>query len=301
MNFPGIEDRRITKNNKSLTKNKNNSLNLFSSKSIEFLLFFRHGSQIIIIILALLRQNIAKQKSKKEINAMAEKRIVGYSGLIVSTIKTTPVNDDIVSFKESDGVGDEAVFLKDIKEISNYRTRKGKREFRGTRIKMSGNNALSTEEVRNLVQKPPKPHDDKMTDEDWNSKWTGAVPLFCVHGFNTEPSEFFEQVNEKIEIFAKQKGKKYYPIPVLWPTENANIFTRFRVDQVVNTMKAGKLLTGIANLITADIFPEKALMMHSLGNHLVVNGASKEESPAIKFDDIFLVAAVSFSESLESL
>ncbi len=106
-------------------------------------------------------------------------------------------------------------------------------------------------------------------------------------------------------------GLKYYPIPVMWPCDEKNegYFSKYRFDQGDPSQRAGQEMTSMVDAIPNDLFPRKSILMHSMGNHVVFNGACgvKDEkgkvidkAPDVEFENIFLflVAAVSFRHPL---
>ena len=126
-------------------------------------------------------------------------------------------------------------------------------------------------------------------------------PLFVVHGFNVQPAGHMSKVADKWERFTKE-GLKYYPIPVLWPCNQSNFIVRYSRDQEDPSQQAGKELKAMVDAIPNDLFPRKSVLMHSMGNHVVFNGACgvKDETgkvldkaPDVEFENIFLAAAVS--------
>ena len=102
-------------------------------------------------------------------------------------------------------------------------------------------------------------------------------------------------MNKKIPRFVE--GKKYYPVPVIWPctTNNFNGLPghNYRLDQTTTSQSAGTLFKALADLVPNNTWTKKSLMMHSMGNHVVFNGACATGEPDVKFDEIFMVAAVS--------
>jgi len=85
---------------------------------------------------------------------------------------------------------------------------------------------------------------------------------------------------------------------------------RYSRDQEDPSQRAGLELKNFVNAIPNDLFPRKSLLMHSMGNHVVFNGACgvKDEAgqvvdkaPDVQFENIFFEAAVSFSNHLFSL
>lgn len=65
-------------------------------------------------------------------------------------------------------------------------------------------------------------------------------------------------------------------------------------DQETNTIESGKALKAfVDNINNNKTFPRKSLLMHSMGNHVIFNGACKTGAPDVQFDNIFMIAAVS--------
>jgi esterase/lipase superfamily enzyme len=208
------------------------------------------------------------------------KLTVDYKGLVVSTCAIEPSNPehgDEVTFKES-STGGKAVFLMKVKEYDNSGDFKAK--------------YVSPERAARHVELFPKLN---RTNKD-------TSPLFVVHGFNTQPAEHMTGVATKWPRFT-DAGLNYYPIPVIWPCNDSNFIVRYSRDQEDPSQRAGKELTALVDAIPNDLFPRKSLLMHSMGNHVVFNGACGmkdqtgkvvDKAPDVEFDNIFLAAAVSF-------
>ena len=82
-------------------------------------------------------------------------------------------------------------------------------------------------------------------------------------------------------------------MPVLWPCSIFGLVT-YQLEQETNSLEALTVFLALANAVHNAAFPRQSLMMHGMGNHLVLNGGCAGESaPEIRFEDIFLVAAVS--------
>ena len=214
------------------------------------------------------------------------KLTVNYRGLVVAAVAVEPSNakhGDEVTFKRS-STGGKAVFLQKVKEYDNSG------EFKATYV--------SPEQAARHVELFPKLN---KTNKD-------TTPLFVVHGFNVQPS-WIEDLAKKWTRFT-DAGLKYYPIPVLWPCNESNFIVRYSRDQEDPSQRAGLELKNFVDAIPNDLFPRKSLLMHSMGNHVVFNGACgvKDEAgqvvdkaPDVQFENIFFVAAVSFSNHLFSL
>lgn len=183
-----------------------------------------------------------------------------YAGLIVTTIAVSPkdaADGSKVTFNEKDGNGEDAVFLKEIKMTSDG-------VFEATKV--------SVEEAKEIA------------NNGFGAKT--STPLFIVHGFDVEPSSSLGY------NYGNFKGdKKYYPVPVVWASEGNKAL--YFEDQNENALGAGRALNALVNFIPNETFPRKSLLMHSMGNHAVFNGACANGTPDVQFENIFMVAAVS--------
>jgi esterase/lipase superfamily enzyme len=183
-----------------------------------------------------------------------------YAGLIVTTIAVSPkdaADGSKVTFNEKDGNGEDAVFLKEIKMTSDG-------VFEATKV--------SVEEAKEIA------------NNGFGAKT--STPLFIVHGFDVEPSSSLGY------NFGNFKGdKKYYPVTVVWASEGNKAL--YFEDQNENALGAGRALNALVNFIPNETFPRKSLLMHSMGNHAVFNGACANGTPDVQFENIFMVAAVS--------
>mmetsp|Transcript_16948 Transcript_16948/g.23921 ORF Transcript_16948/g.23921 Transcript_16948/m.23921 type:complete len:345 (+) Transcript_16948:35-1069(+) len=200
-------------------------------------------------------------------------KLTEYKGLVLATIEITPSNPehgDEVEFADS-SPGGKAVFLMKVKE---YESGKFKAKF------------VSPERAARHVELFPKLN---KTNKD-------TSPLFVVHGFNVQPAAAMSNIADKWKRFT-DAGLKYYPVPVLWP---CNEDGDYATDQEGLSQRAGKELKAMVDAIPNDLFPRKSVLMHSMGNHVVFNGACgvKDETekvidkaPDVEFENIFLVAA----------
>lgn len=199
-----------------------------------------------------------------------------YAGVCISSIKPSygPDSNGIVRFHENDATGDKAMFLHLVREIGDISRSSGSKEFEATVIDYT--------KAKEIIEK-----EDTLKVK--------LVPMFCVHGYSVEPNSLFDKLNSKIERFVQ--GKKYYPVPVIWPCRTNSYLgapgRNYEIDQTTTSQSAGALFKQLADLVPNDLWPKKALMTHSMGNHVVFNGACAEKTPDAKFDDIFMVAAVS--------
>lgn len=197
------------------------------------------------------------------------KTLFRFPGVIVTTYHMTkvsngePLNDDDlktdgikVRFKETGADdGDKDVFLCDITEenngyfVASYLT--------------------------------PETAAQKLHDEAGDKHL-----LFCVHGHNTEASEWMASVTE-----ARDSGffKRNYLIPVTWPLRGQT--TLYGPNLFAHAPPAGQGMEDFVNKISNHLFPRKSLMTNSLGNHVVFNHACKDGIPDVQFDNIFMVGA----------
>lgn len=185
----------------------------------------------------------------------------------MTTIKFKPADAPAgskVTFNEKDKNGSIAVFLKNIIKV-NDTDKSGKREFEAT--------VVSAEEAKEICE-----------IGHGSGKCT---PLFSLHGFNVEPGEILES-DYGVFGTTSTSDMSYYPVPVIWASEgNTLLYTK---DQG-NAFAAGLALQAFVDFIPNDIFPRKSLLLHSMGNHVVFNGACLNKAPDVKFENIFMVAA----------
>lgn len=142
-----------------------------------------------------------------------------------------------------------------------------------------------------------------------DSHSSAPIVLFRLHTQSNSTVKREVNANSK-SSGRKFTGLKYYPIPVLWPCNESNFIVRYSRDQEDPSQRAGMELKNFVDAIPNDLFPRKSLLMHSMGNHVVFNGACgvKDEAgqvidkaPDVQFENIFFVAAVSFLTNLVSL
>lgn len=211
-----------------------------------------------------------------------------YEGLIVTSIatKTDPNDSTRVIFDEASPNGAEAVFLHKINQVNASSVEEGMRAFSATKV--------SPQAAKEIIDNNPK----------------GKIPMFIVHGFTIEVSKLLGSKADQLSRF--DKGAYYYPVPVMWSTDGNLNFGSFGDvvrevfdsvdgssdkiqmyldDQKTNAISAGKAMKSFVDLVDNDTFPRKSMIMHSMGNHVVFNGACAEETPDVQFDNIFMVAA----------
>jgi len=207
---------------------------------------------------------------------------IEYPGLILTTIMLTDLPDgksfedlqdgDEVFFKEFSENGSNGTFLADIVETD--KTLFGTRTFKAKYVSPMAAYKLAKRGYTTTRS---------LGDPYW-------FPLFCVHGFTVQPSDLFQTMAKAYKLFLD--GMIHlYPIPVLWSTGKLRLHSYLQ-DQSGSSLEAGRL---ILNSFPHEIFIEKSLMTHSMGNHAVLNCALglDEETPDARFDNIYMVAAVS--------
>lgn len=206
------------------------------------------------------------------------KLTVNYRGLVVATFAIDPSNPehgDTVTFSESSPSGNKAVFLKSVKE--NDKSGNFTAEY------VSPESAAKFVNFFHILNK---------TNKDTSA-------LFIVHGFNVPPASAMNNVKDKWQRFT-DKGLKYHPVPVIWPCNDEGNYM-YRTAQGDPAQSAGQDLRALVDGIPNDLFPRKSLLMHSMGNHVVFNGACgiKAEtdetvivtSLGVQFENIFMVSA----------
>ena len=88
---------------------------------------------------------------------------------------------------------------------------------------------------------------------------------------------------------------KYYPIPVLCAkeTETKGMFKGYLDDQKSIAKSAGDALSALVGAIPDHYFPKKSLLLDSMANHDIFNGACANGTPEVEFEIIYMIAAVS--------
>ena len=198
-----------------------------------------------------------------------------YAGLIVTSIGVEAIEgkDGKVKFSEASDNGTKATFLKEIKMISDpKKVDEGKREFEATEV--------SLDEAKSIIAKGFGGTD--VTDS------VTCTPLFIVHGFNVEPSATLSY-----PYGGFKEDMAHYPVPVIWASQGSTLL--YLEDQNEDAIAAGKAMEALVNSIPNEAFPRKSLLMHSMGNHAIFNGACADKAPDASFENIFMVAAVSES------
>lgn len=194
-----------------------------------------------------------------------------YAGLFITTIVLTPKEGkgegNKVTWTEADPNGDNATFLKGASMTSDPSVESGKREYEATEVNL--------EEAKQII-------------ETGFGKGT-STPLFTVHGFNTQPAEVlgFDYIFDTKSRF--KDDAKLYPVPVMWAMEEGR--SVYGDTQGGDAFQASLALKALVDFIPNDTFPTKSLLCHSMGNHVVFNGACAVGTPDVQFDNIFMVAA----------
>jgi hypothetical protein len=133
---------------------------------------------------------------------------------------------------------------------------------------------------------------DKLTVKEAHAEFVkrygeNCKPLFSIHGMNTEPGFTFKELTEAQQKFNDLKNAI---IPVVWPSYNDRSYNKDRYDNVPEVTKELNMLVQHVLGETGSLFKNKNLICHSMGNYILRGVAN----PNIKFDNIFMVAAVSF-------
>jgi hypothetical protein len=188
---------------------------------------------------------------------------ITYDGLVLTSIDVKPVDgtERTVTFSGSiAGKANDATatFLENVRQI-NDTDEDGKRLFEAE--------TLTVKEAKAIIS-------------NGDSEEGEGKPLFCVHGFSTQPGTHLKRLNDAAKKF--NKGK-FMLVPVIWPTSDANYWS----VADTNAPGAGKAFKTLKRGI--DSFPRKSLLCHSMGN-IVLRHAADEN---FKFDNIFMAAAVS--------
>lgn len=211
-----------------------------------------------------------------------------YKQVVLTTIdiKIIDGTKHVEFTSEDSNASNKAVFLKD---ISSTRTGRNTYKFYATYITPEEAKTEIHQDLEGKVQDP-----------------NNVNILFCIHGFNVQPFGCLENMRNRAMSRLEGMGFPYYPVPVLWPCSDvANNWTDTRWqayydDQLHPSMDAGKNLKILVDGIDNDLFPKKSLLAHSMGNHVLFNGACGQldesgkdhfETPDIYFDNIFMVAA----------
>ena len=160
----------------------------------------------------------------------------------------------------------------------------------------SGKTAIFLEDIVKIDNKSY--HAREITAEEAKTKIlantgdNGKIPFFCVHGFSNQPNAVIDEIASRNDVF---ENSKYYPVFVVWPC--SSIFSEggvigYQPDSDTNTIESGEAFYDFVSKIPDDTFPRKSLMMHSMGNHVVFDGACFLGAPEVQFENIFMVAAV---------
>jgi esterase/lipase superfamily enzyme len=186
-----------------------------------------------------------------------------YDGLVLTSIDVKPVEGTERTVRFSGSIAgraddDTATFIEKVRQI-NDSDEDGKRLFEAETVTVA--------RAKEIINGDLEGGDGK--------------PLFCVHGFNTQPGQHLKEMNDAAKKF--NKGK-FTLVPVIWPNKRGleNYYsgrpTASGAGKAFKTLKRG-----------IDSFPRKSLLCHSMGNHVLRHAADGK----FKFDNIFMVAAVS--------
>jgi len=80
--------------------------------------------------------------------------------------------------------------------------------------------------------------------------------------------------------------------------EAKGTFHGYGKDSDEHTPAFGRAFFDFVKNIPDKTFPRKSLMMHSMGNHVVFDGACYQDAPQVQFENIFMVAAVRMKTKL---
>ena len=192
-----------------------------------------------------------------------------YKHVVVTTIEVKkgdteamPAYRDRVTFHTFDFNGDKAVFLKDIEWVEEG---KDTEEYKFTAT------YISPEYAKECIL------------EELGTNAEDVPLLYCIHGFNVEPSSCLEKMKKRAMARLKRMKVPYYSFPVLWPcsdegssNETDSEWERYVVDQDGKTidgervrpaMNVGRNFRYLVNSIeNNDLFPNKSLLAHSMVN-----------------------------------
>lgn len=161
-------------------------------------------------------------------------------------------------------------------------------DIKKTKDKVRGHPVYSAREIK-------RDHFQATVNERCPVKLTrnaNAETLLCVHGFNTQPHEFFASLDK-----SKVYERPGYPtiIPVLWATSDKAFQKAYKEDHD-NAPGAGKVFRNLLDPLK-DL-RHKSIMCHSLGNYVLKWAAAARVadkavpfSESERFDSIFMVAA----------
>ena len=225
------------------------------------LIMVRFTSLLVIIFAAAATLQVASAKVED----------YHYDGLILTSIdvKKAPIegHPNRVTFSEATpGKKDDttAVLLHKIKCLKDGG--KGKKEFEAEELT-----------PRNAQQLINNESTDEKERKSSFFRPKNRKALFCVHGFNVQPSDQMQNLKT-----TEQQFKKFALIPVIWPSKGGAL--NYWTDRV-SSAAAGRAFQSLSD--SAKHFKNKSLLCHSLGNRVLRNFAMKR----FKFDNIFMVAA----------
>lgn len=135
---------------------------------------------------------------------------------------------------------------------------------------------------------------ERLTKEEAKAQFDkdhpGCTPLFFIHGFNTEMGYNLNSVQNDAQPKFDEKNKtsevKTVVVPIVWPSAGRGL--AYFQDRYDNVPKAAEELSAmLPKSIDLNMFQEKNLMAHSMGNWLM----RKVANPVLKFQNIIMVAA----------
>jgi hypothetical protein len=191
---------------------------------------------------------------------------ITYDGLVLTSIdvEAVPNTERTVRFSGSiAGRADDetATFLENVRQI-NDTDESGKRLFEAETVTVARAREIINEGVQG----------------------GGGKPLFCIHGWSTQPGDHLQNLQAARKKF--DQGK-FTLVPVIWPTGAGLSPGNYQSDQDISAVGAAKAFMTLKKGI--DKFPSKSLLCHSMANFVLRNAAFEK----FKFDNIFMVAAVS--------
>ena len=138
--------------------------------------------------------------------------------------------------------------------------------------------------IKKVVTKNGKLEAEKISVEEAKEKLDQKQkPLFHIHGFSNKPTQFLSDMQKE-----EKKINEFNLVPVCWPSLllSANKDDHYKGSQGLSK-NAGLAFQKLKDAI--DVFTNKSIMCHSMGNRVLRYAAASN----FKFDNIFMAAAVS--------
>jgi len=175
--------------------------------------------------------------------------------------------DHVDGLKHAETLEDDAIFIKNIRYIDNE-------AFSPDR------HGMRVYEAEKLTKEEAK--------EYFTETHEKAAPFFTIHGFTNEPGHVLPRVlNAQVLLDVDDPSEMTSVfVPVLWPNDGSVI--AYGEDQT------NAVTVALENIFeSTDIFVNKNLLCHSMGNYLLRMGIREANKNKIylKFDNIFLAAA----------